>query len=159
MVESVLRLCGLSSSDIGAIAVSVGPGSFTGVRIGCATAKGLAWSAGAKVIPVSSLEAVAYSSYSSNTRPGVTLSAEIDARNGFIYNALFRSGRHVTELRRLTPDRVISRVELAQTAESFATGSDVTAWGVILAAIGKPFGDAEPVYLRQSQAERLQNAK
>jgi tRNA threonylcarbamoyladenosine biosynthesis protein TsaB len=152
MVEDMLRECGYEPKDIAVIAVSSGPGSFTGIRIGCASAKGLAWAAGAKIIPVSSLEAIAYSSC---IRENAVLSAEIDARNGFVYNALFDAEQCSEPLRRLTPDRVIARSELAQNPEPIVTVTNVTAKGVILASIGKAFGEAEPIYLRLSQAERM----
>jgi tRNA A37 threonylcarbamoyladenosine modification protein TsaB len=83
------------------------------------------------------------------------LSSEIDARNGFVYNALFEAEQGSEQLRRLTPDRVIMRSELAQNPEPIVTVTNVTAKGVILASIGKAFGEAEPVYLRPSQAERM----
>lgn len=60
MVDAVLKSCELKPSDIDFFAASVGPGSFTGLRIGVATVKGLAHAAGKKVIAVNTLEAIAY---------------------------------------------------------------------------------------------------
>ncbi|OGG55254.1 MAG: tRNA (adenosine(37)-N6)-threonylcarbamoyltransferase complex dimerization subunit type 1 TsaB [Candidatus Handelsmanbacteria bacterium RIFCSPLOWO2_12_FULL_64_10] len=58
-IEAVLRECGLSPRDIGLVAVDVGPGSHTGVRVGVAAAQGLAMGAGCALVGVGSLDAVA----------------------------------------------------------------------------------------------------
>src|SRR5438445_3979806 len=58
-VDHVLRKAGVAAKDLDAVAVSIGPGSFTGLRVGLATAKGLALGTGATVVGVSTLEALA----------------------------------------------------------------------------------------------------
>ena len=58
-VDHVLRKAGVAATDLGAVAVSIGPGSFTGLRVGLATAKGLALGTGAAVVGVSTMEALA----------------------------------------------------------------------------------------------------
>jgi len=58
-VEWLLNASGLSINDIDAFAVSIGPGSFTGLRIGLSTAKGLAFSTGKPLVPVKTLDAFA----------------------------------------------------------------------------------------------------
>ncbi|MBI9070018.1 MAG: tRNA (adenosine(37)-N6)-threonylcarbamoyltransferase complex dimerization subunit type 1 TsaB [Melioribacteraceae bacterium] len=60
MIEDVLRESGLKVNDLKAVAVSLGPGSFTGLRIGMATAKGLAFGANIPIIPVPTFEALAF---------------------------------------------------------------------------------------------------
>lgn len=60
MIDEMLSSCGVAISDIDLFGVSVGPGSFTGLRIGVATAKGLAQATGKKIVPVGTLEAMAY---------------------------------------------------------------------------------------------------
>ena len=60
MAEQMLKDTNIALSDVDAIAVARGPGSFTGIRIGVSTAKGLAWGAQKPAIGVSTLEAMAY---------------------------------------------------------------------------------------------------
>ncbi len=94
MVESALRAAGTELKDLDAVAAVTGPGSFTGVRIGVATAKGLAHGAGLKCIPVDALEAL---SRSAGQFDGLICPIQ-DARAGQVYGAAFRNGE------RLTPD-------------------------------------------------------
>lgn len=86
-VARVLEDAGLSPADLDALAVTTGPGSFTGLRIALATAKGLAYALDRPVVGVSTLEALAY---------GVAGWAEVvcpllDARRGEVYAAVYRS--------------------------------------------------------------------
>jgi tRNA threonylcarbamoyladenosine biosynthesis protein TsaB len=60
IIDSVFKLSGITLSDIGCIAVSSGPGSFTGLRIGMSTAKGLAFGASIPIIAVPTFEALAF---------------------------------------------------------------------------------------------------
>ena len=107
MVEALLRTLKLSFSDIELLAATVGPGSFTGVRIGAALIKGLAFGRDIPCVGVSTLEALA-----ENLAPltGVYAPA-MDARRAQVYNALFRY--EGGELKRLTEDRAIAASELA----------------------------------------------
>jgi len=87
MIESVLKMRGLNYADIDLYGVSCGPGSFTGIRIGVATVKGLAFSSETPCIGVSSLEAMARNFAGME---GIVVPA-IDARRGLVYSAIFRS--------------------------------------------------------------------
>ncbi|GIW46293.1 MAG: tRNA (adenosine(37)-N6)-threonylcarbamoyltransferase complex dimerization subunit type 1 TsaB [Deltaproteobacteria bacterium] len=87
IIEWLLREVGLNKEDVEGIAVSIGPGSFTSVRVGVATAKGLAFSLGVPVVGVSSLEVLALNF---PFAPFVICSI-IDARKGEVFMALFRS--------------------------------------------------------------------
>lgn len=107
MIESLLRVSGWQVSDIDMFACAQGPGSFTGVRIGAATIKGLAFDSGKPCIGVSTLEALAYNL---SDRRGLVCPV-MNARRGQVYNALFSSDG--TTLRRICPDRAISLDELA----------------------------------------------
>ena len=86
MVESVLKCAGYTVDDVDLFACSVGPGSFTGVRIGVSTVKGLAFGKNKPCVAVSTLEALA-----ENLVPqsGI-LCPVMNARRGQVYNALFR---------------------------------------------------------------------
>ena len=112
MAESLLKNLGISVSDIDLFAVSKGPGSFTGVRIGVAAAKGLAWGAGKPVCGVSTLEAMAYQT----AQPEALICPVMDARRNQVYNALFTwvSGK----LARLCDDRAISLEDLTNELHS-----------------------------------------
>lgn len=108
IVEGILKNTGLSMADIDAVAVSAGPGSFTGIRIGVSAAKGLAFAADKPAVGVSTLAAMARNVAFSD---GLVICA-MDARRSQIYNALFDAKDGT--LTRLTPDRTISLEDLAQ---------------------------------------------
>ena len=108
MVEAMLQNSALALSDMDAIAVAVGPGSFTGLRIGIAAAKGLAWGAEKPCIAVSTLEAMAMPL---SHMDGHLILCAMDARRQQIYNALFLAQEG--KLVRLRPDRAISLEEVA----------------------------------------------
>lgn len=180
MAEDMLKNAELSLSDIGLFAVAHGPGSFTGVRIGVSTVKGLAWAAGKPCVGVSTLEAMAWH----GVMAGGYVCPVMDARRSQVYNALFeiKDGAPV----RLCADRPIALEELAAEVKALnapvllvGDGAELTAgyfdksnieyalapenlrwqsaWGVAMAALGKTPADADellPVYLRLSQAER-----
>jgi len=108
MAQDLLKQCGKSISDVAAVAVAEGPGSFTGVRIGVAAAKGLAWGGELPCYGVSTLEAMAltlgiYQGY---------VCACMDARRSQVYNALFYVNQGVME--RVSVDRAISLAELGE---------------------------------------------
>lgn len=181
MAEDLLRNTDRQVSDLDLVAVSHGPGSFTGLRIGMAEAKGLCWALQIPAVGVSTLEAMAFGG---PVLDGQMLCCAMDARRGQVYNALFtvEGGKPV----RLTPDRAISipelEKELADSQEPWILLGDgaelcyntldrdkVTVFmapeplrvqnarGVGLAAMGKEPVSADdllPAYLRLSQAER-----
>jgi len=185
MTESLLKNLSLQPSDIELVAVAAGPGSFTGVRIGVAAAKGFAWGANIPVCGVSTLEAMAYQTQ----EQGVLICPVMDARRDQVYNALFewQNGSPT----RLCEDRAISLSELSSDFKNYerqclliGDGADIaythlhcenitvkvvgdlikhqTAYGVALAATAsKPVGvtELEPFYLRPSQAERESGGK
>ena len=106
MVDHVMTASRLTLDEIDAVAVVTGPGSFTGVRIGVSTVKGIADGRGLPCIGVSSLAAAAWNVA---LRDGI-ICPVMDARRGQLYNALFSAERGV--LTRLTPDRLILRDDL-----------------------------------------------
>ena len=87
-VDSVLADAGVSLTQVDRIASSIGPGTFTGIRVGIATASGLARGAGARCVGITTLEALIESATKENGRdPGAVL-AVVDARRGQLYAAL-----------------------------------------------------------------------
>ena len=102
LVESLLDRARCSWQQIGAIAVSIGPGSFTGLRIGLSTVKGLAYGWNVPVVPVPTLSAIAFrvSDWKGLICP------MLDARKKEVYTALFRRGEDDEEVVRLMEDVV-----------------------------------------------------
>ena len=187
MVEGMLKNSELTMEAMDAVAVAAGPGSFTGLRIGIAAVKGLAWAAEKPCIPVSTLEAMAW--------PLAHLEGSIvcamDARRQQIYNAVFLADGGALE--RLREDRALSLEEAAaglagldgpmtvvgdgaQMCFDFFTARGIdcrlapvhlrlqSAAGVALAAWRRrtetvSAQELTPVYLRLSQAERERLAK
>lgn len=150
MAEHLLSSLHLMNNDIDMYAVTVGPGSFTGVRIGVSTVKGLAFGRNVPCVGVSSLRALAENLSACR---GI-LCPVMDARRGQVYNALFRAtdGR----IERLTEDRVLPVAELVAEVLTYGEpvflcgdGYDLTARAFTEA--GRP---AEPVspLLREANA-------
>ena len=189
MAESLLAQCGQSLADVDVIAVAAGPGSFTGLRIGVSTAKGLAWAEDKPCAPCSTLESMAWQLAHMD---GIIIAA-MDARRSQVYNAVFRARDGVLE--RLSPDRAIGLEELEKEIKNHeerkilvGDGAQLcynewqervkdlhlapvhlrwqTAWGVARAAVELartdklvPGEQLAPVYHRLSQAERERLAK
>jgi len=128
IVEHILKNTGLSVSDMDAVAVAAGPGSFTGIRIGVAAAKGLAFAVDKPVVGVSTLAAMARNVAFAD---GLVICA-MDARRSQIYNALFRAENGV--LTRLTDDRAISLSELSEELREESSAKIVVGDGARLCA-------------------------
>lgn len=148
-ISVMMRSAGVTVADLGLIAVSAGPGSFTGVRVGCAAAKGLAFGKDVPCAGVSSLEAMAYNL---RDRNGIVM-ASMDARRSQLYHALFEiKDGSVT---RLTGDAASSAKDAADAAAGTgATGVICVGDGAEIAAEAlaeKGIGVSFPAYplLRQ----------
>jgi tRNA threonylcarbamoyladenosine biosynthesis protein TsaB len=101
LVDSVLHRAAIKLPDLAGIAVSIGPGSFTGVRIGLSTVKGLAYEANVSVVGISTLHAIAARVAGFD---GIVCPI-LDARKHEVYAAVFRKGGN--HLKRLTEDAVM----------------------------------------------------
>lgn len=182
MAEDMLKNLGLTVADLDLIAVAHGPGSFTGIRIGVSTVKGLAWVADKPVCGVSTLEAMAYNGIFAPE--GSVICCAMDARRNQVYNSLFEIKNEKPY--RLCEDRALGLDELLAELKNcgksvFLVGDGArlcytalgenaipamlapepvryqSAWGVCEAAKDSPQLSADkllPVYLRLSQAER-----
>lgn len=182
MIESMLSFFELGTDDVELFAVSSGPGSFTGVRIGAATVKGLAFGTQKPCIGVSTLEALAYNLIGNNG----LICPVMNARRKQVYTALFRC--QDGQMTRLLPDSALAITELDALLEQYGDepiylcgdGYDLTvellthpirktperlrhqsAYSVAQVALnayrdGVRTDDCEmaPTYLRPSQAER-----
>ena len=179
MIDALLRHCGLEINQVGRFAVTRGPGSFTGVRIGVAAVKGLAQANDKLCAGISTLEAMAAQA----AFLGGVLCCAMDARRGQAYAALFEAGRG--RPKRLSEDEALPIEELER--RLLALDRPVTflgdgaalcceamrkrpgwriapehlrfqrAYGAVLAAGEgdyRPAGELRALYLRPSQAER-----
>ena len=184
MAEDTLKQCGKSAQDVEAVAVAEGPGSFTGVRIGVAAAKGFAWGKELPCYGVSTLEAMAENL---GVYDGIVCAC-MDARRSQVYNALFRA--EGGKLTRITEDRAVALADLKEELKNAekniflvgdganlcyntlkeevpnlvlppehrvhqrAVGVAILAQRMADAGIAPSGGELNPNYLRLSQAER-----
>jgi tRNA threonylcarbamoyladenosine biosynthesis protein TsaB len=117
-VDEAMRRAGIGWDDVGAVAVGTGPGTFTGLRIGVATARSLARARGIELRPVSSLAALAAGA---GADPALAL---IDARRGELFGALYAGGSAVVEPFVERPEAVAGRLgERARGALAVGDGS------------------------------------
>lgn len=184
MLDEIVRMTDTKLGTVDAIAISAGPGSFTGLRIGAATAKGIGMALEKPLLSISTLEATAYNLYHAKA----LICPVMDARRNQVYNALFRKGKgfeRITEDRALDIHALIAELrqfeseviflgdgvpvyqeiierEMGERA-SFAPAHLSRQRAAALAALGAEYykkglftsADAmRPFYLRKSQAER-----
>ncbi len=166
MIDEVLRSAGVTPRALGRIAVGVGPGPFTGLRVGLMTARALGHALGIEVVGVGSLDAIAAQ------MPGCSLLVVTDARRREVYWAEYAAdgsrvagpgveapGVLVERLRgsafagqAIGPGRVLYPDAFAE----FADGREVAAsaaWVARLAVAGQGTGSTAPLYLRRPDAE------
>ena len=115
MIESVFSCCGIPFSQVERIAVTVGPGSFTGVRIGVSAVKGLAFPGNIPCVGLSTLEVLARNLPETKG----LICPVMDARCNQVYNALFQYEKGV--LQRLCEDRAITIPNLQQELKTYGT--------------------------------------
>ena len=186
LMPAIEEICGKTGLDLGKldyIACSMGPGSFTGLRIGAATAKGLALALDKPIIPVPTLDSMAYNVYDTNK----AVCPIMDARRHQVYTAVYRWEKG--ELLRLTDYIAADIDEVMEKAASFGEeviflGDGTTVYrdkilsrkgfsippphavfqrAALVAVLGErlagrgvfvPGGEFKPFYIRKPQAER-----
>jgi tRNA threonylcarbamoyladenosine biosynthesis protein TsaB len=109
LAAELLRAAGLRFADVDRIAVGLGPGTFTGLRIGVATARALAEGGGAELVGVSTLRALALAA-EPGAPAGSGVLAVVDARRGEAFAAGWRAGAPVLEPAALAPAALAARV-------------------------------------------------
>ena len=189
LVDELLKYIGLSIEKIDAFACCIGPGSFTGIRIGIATIKGFALAINKPVIAVSSLYSLAYNA---SHFDGLICSM-LDANNNNIYSALYQGENHVERIGDYFTDSIdewIAKLKTISANILFVGDGSITyqqqlkealqdrayfvpqhmneqsAISLARAALYQlQKGETEtaenlhPLYLRKSQAERMEEAK
>lgn len=183
MIAEICEKSETNPKEVEYIACDSGPGSFTGLRIGAATAKGLALALGKEIVPVPTLDALAYNVFEADK----IICPIMDARRSQVYTAFYRwdNGRlcRLTEMMAISIDEVIEMAEgygqkviflgdgvpvhrekLSLYADfvyapahcSLQRAASVAALAMVLAREGKAVASNafEPIYLRKSQAER-----
>ncbi len=147
MAEDVLKQCGLTPADVTHVAVAAGPGSFTGVRIGVAAAKGFAWGGELPCCGVSTLEAMALWL---GENDGYIVCA-MDARRNQVYNAIFQAKNG--ELTRICQDRAVSVEELCAELEKLDAPVYLVGDGSQLCKKAFPTAIMPPEHRAQQRAE------
>ncbi len=126
MIDDLLKNTKWSLDEMDAFAVSAGPGSFTGIRIGISVIKGMAMALDKPCFGVSTLEALAYNLIGNNT----IVSSCMDARRDQVYNAIFKVNNKRIE--RLTPDRALSIDELGEDLKKYGSNIKIVGDGADL---------------------------
>ena len=163
LCRRLLEAHGLTLQSVDAFAAVIGPGSFTGIRIGAAAVKGFGWALDKPCAGVSSLLAMAWDA----GEDGV-ICCSLRARQGESYYALFlrEQGRVV----RLTEDAVGSDAQLEQAAREqgctiflrdccTASGAARAAWEMACGGTLQTCHEITPAYLRMTQAERMRKER
>lgn len=152
LIEQALEQAELSLPEVDAFAVSIGPGSFTGLRMGVMTVKTMAWALGKPVLPVSSLEVAAQNVAAS---PKDVL-VYVDARKGHVYTALF-SPNGGGGLRRATPDELLPSEEALRrlTRPAAALGDGLSRYAALVAAAPAGLVDPAPADLWAPRADSV----
>jgi tRNA threonylcarbamoyladenosine biosynthesis protein TsaB len=137
LLEEALAAAGASWEEVDRLAVGVGPGGFTGLRIGIATARALAQGRRLELAAVSSLQALA--------RPHGAAASAIDARRGEVFGAVWTGGRCVLEPGAWEPAEFAGRAADAVPGPLLAVGDGAMRYREVIEAAGlrvAPEGDA-----------------
>jgi tRNA threonylcarbamoyladenosine biosynthesis protein TsaB len=134
LVEAALDAAGAGWEDVERIAVGVGPGGFTGLRLGIATARALAQGRGLPLVGVSSLAALAAGAR--EAAAGRALLAAIDARRGEVFAAAWRDGEPLLEPLAIAPAELAARLRAGGLDAPLAVGDGAVRYAGELAVAG-----------------------
>ena len=137
-VATITRAAGVALGDLDAVSVDVGPGLFTGMRVGIATAQALAVALGIGVYPVRSLDVLAHPF----RHAGTPVAAVVDARRGEVFRSLHRAGVELAAPSCTTPAALAA--ELAGLGPCLAVGDGAARHGSLLGAAGAEVVAAMP---------------
>ena len=152
--EELLRENGLSTADMDAFAADVGPGSFTGVRIGVTMANALGLAHGKPVIAVNALESLAYPFHDT----GMPVCALIDARNGNGYGAVYSGCQCLTAPCSCEISSFVENLpESCRITGTSASDKALPSAESVVRIAAERTGEKQisPMYLKLSQAERM----
>ncbi len=140
-IKDLLKKLSLEIKDIDGIAVSLGPGSFTGLRVGVTAAKALAIASGKPVIGIPTLDVIAHNAY---YYPG-TICPIVDARKKLLYAALYKnkngSLKKLSQYLLISPDALVKKIK----EKTLFIGDGITAYGrAIEKAVGRKAEFAPP---------------
>lgn len=147
MVDSVLKKAGEDLGGLDAVAFGAGPGAFTGLRVACGVAQGLAWAREKPVVAVGNLQALAFRVLEREV-PGTRVLAAIDARMHQAYAAVYEKGGDGQAPKELEPPALFNPEELAPLAgrlgAGLAAGSALAAFPDALRGAGLRLLQDEP---------------
>jgi tRNA threonylcarbamoyl adenosine modification protein YeaZ len=160
LIDSLLEEANVSINEIDCFAVDIGPGSFTGVRIGVSLVNAMAFALNKPVIPVDSLLAL----YEAADERELPVACILDARNGNGYAALYRAGETLAapsavEIESFLASLPHDAVIIGDAGEQKAFPRAKAVGFAALKLVQTARISVEPLYLRSSQAERLHAAR
>lgn len=151
LIDQVLADARLDKTSISAIACDLGPGSFTGVRVAVASAKGVALALGLPVVGVTSLEALAARAFADGrAKPGNLVAATLDAKKGEVFLALLDAS-----LEPVVPPAHVARGAALHVLTSAAQGRPFTVIGEPLLDPSAPPELPEAAWIARVGAARL----
>jgi len=141
MIDRAMQETGITPGGIDAVAISAGPGSFTGIRIGFATVKALAWCWDVPVCPVGSLDVIA-----SNAPAGTLACPVVDARRDLLYSAVFVRGPKPCDTEEIHPAGAYLASEIAKhtAIQAMRLGRKVVLLGDALGLVEAAFDQSLP---------------
>ena len=147
MIDEIVKTSEMKLEDLDAIAIASGPGSFTGLRIGAATAKGLALAIDKPIVPVKTCEGLAYNMWGAD---GLVCPI-IDARRNQVYTGLYQVQGNVEVVMEQTPMDIHELIEYINKAAHTVSSESILSGNTEISRLGDPLtvtflGDGVPIY-------------